>query len=121
MTWFVEGLGKFITGNDGYTKTAIDSLGLAALLQKTGQGWMWTNEDYAAAYLAVKYLDKQIRSSGASAVNGVNASEGIKHLTTWMKTPSADANAGATASGLNQYLRHIQLCTWLRAKATHRY
>ena len=95
--------GKFITGNDGYTKTAIDSLGLAALLQKTGQGWMWTNEDYAAAYLAVKYLDKQIRSSGASAVNGVNASEGIKHLTTWMKT-QRDANAGATASGLNQYI-----------------
>ena len=39
MTWFVEGLGKFITGNDGYTKTAIDSIGLAALLQKTGQLW----------------------------------------------------------------------------------
>ena len=105
MTWFVEGLGKFITGNDGYTKTAIDSLGLAALLQKTGQGWMWTNEDYAAAYLAVKYLDNQIRSSGASAVNGVNASEGIKHLTTWMKT-QRDANAGASGSGLNQYIEN---------------
>ena len=86
MTWFVEGLGKFITGNDGYTKTAIDSLGLAALLPKTGQGWMGTNDVSVAGYLAVKYLDKQIRSSGAPQLMDVNASEGIKHLTTWMKT-----------------------------------
>ena len=39
----------------------------------------------------------------AAAVNGVNAADGIKHLTTWMKA-QRDANAGASASGLNQYL-----------------
>ena len=48
-------------------------------------------------------MDNQIRSSGAAAVNGVNAGDGIKHLTTWMKA-QRDANAGASASGLNQYI-----------------
>ena len=37
------------------------------------------------------------------AVNGVSATDGVKHLTTWMKA-QRDANAGASASGLNQYL-----------------
>jgi flagellin len=78
-------------------------LGTAALVQLAGDGWNGGSDDYAGAYLAVKYLDNQIRSSGAAAVNGVNATDGIKHLTTWMKEQRV-ANAGASASGLNQYI-----------------
>jgi flagellin len=113
MTWLAEGLAEFIRGADYRANSSINSLGVAALLQKPDAGWGGGSDDYAGAYLAVKYLDNQIRSSGASAVNGVNASEGIKHLTTWMKEQK-DANAGASASGLNQYIEN-------HLNATHGY
>ena len=103
MTWLAEGLAEFIRGADYRADASKNSLGTAALVQLAGDGWNGGTDDYAGAYLAVKYLDNQIQSSGAVAVNGVIATEGIKHLTTWMKE-QRDANAGATASGLNQYI-----------------
>ena len=42
-------------------------------MQLPDSGWGGGSDDYAGAYLAVKYLDNQIRTSGAAAVNGVNA------------------------------------------------
>ena len=103
MTWLAEGLAEFIRGADARANSSKTNLGTATLVQLPGLGWNGGTDDYAGAYLAVKYLDNQIRSSGAAAVNGVNAADGIKHLTTWMKA-QRDANAGASASGLNQYL-----------------
>ena len=103
MTWLAEGLAEFIRGADNRANASKNSLGTAALVQLAGDGWNGGSDDYAGAYLAVKYLDNQIRSSGATAVNTVNANEGIKHLTTWMKA-QRDANLGASASGLNQYI-----------------
>ena len=103
MVWLAEGLAEFIRGADARANSSKTNLGTATLVQLPGLGWNGGTDDYAGAYLAVKYLDNQIRSSGAAAVNGVNAADGIKHLTTWMKA-QRDANAGASASGLNQYL-----------------
>lgn len=103
MTWFAEGLAEFIRGADSRANSSINTLGTAALVQLPDSGWGGGSDDYAGAYLAVKYLDSKIRSSGASAVGGVNASDGIKHLTTWMKA-QRDAGAGASSSGLNQYI-----------------
>jgi flagellin len=103
MTWLAEGLAEFIRGADSRANASKTSLGTAALVQLPGNGWNGGSDDYAGAYLAVKYLDNQIRSSGAAAVNGVNATDGVKHLTTWMKV-QRDANAGASTSGLNQYI-----------------
>ena len=54
--------------------------------------------------MAVKYLDDKIRNSNAANnSSGVSVTEGIKHLTTWMKA-QRDAGAGAEKSGLNQYI-----------------
>ena len=103
MVWLAEGLAEFIRGADARANSSKTNLGTATLVQLPGLGWNGGTDDYAGAYLAVKYLDNQIRSSGAAAVNGVSAADGIKHLTTWMKA-QRDANAGASASGLNQYL-----------------
>ena len=103
MVWLAEGLAEFIRGADARANSSKTNLGTATLVQLPGLGWNGGTDDYAGAYLAVKYLDNQIRSSGAAAVNGVNAADGIKHLTTWMKA-QRDSNAGASASGLNQYL-----------------
>jgi flagellin len=103
MTWLAEGLAEFIRGADYRADASKNSLGTAALVQLAGDGWNGGSDDYAGAYLAVKYLDNQIRTSGAAAVNGVNATDGVKHLTTWLKA-QRDANAGASASGLNQYI-----------------
>ena len=103
MTWLAEGLAECIRGADARANSSKTNLGTATLVQLPGLGWNGGTDDYAGAYLAVKYLDNQIRSSGAAAVNGVSAADGVKHLTTWMKA-QRDANAGASASGLNQYL-----------------
>ena len=104
MTWFAEGLAEFIRGADSRAKSSLDSLGMSALLAKPNAGWGSLSDDYAGAYLAVKYLDHKIRNStGANNSSGVSVTEGIKHLTTWMKA-QRDAGAGAEKSGLNQYI-----------------
>lgn len=103
MTWLAEGLAEFIRGADTRADGSKTSLGVAALVQKPGSGWGSQSDDYAGAYLAVKYLDDKIRSSGAGAIGGIPVTDGVKHLTTWMKA-QRDANAGASASGLNQYI-----------------
>ena len=102
MTWLAEGLAEFIRGADARANSSKTNLGTATLVQLPGLGWNGGTDDYAGAYLAVKYLDNQIRSSGAAAVNGVSAADGIKHLTTWMKFSGTPMQA--IASGLNQYL-----------------
>jgi flagellin-like hook-associated protein FlgL len=108
MTWLAEGLAEFIIGADYRASTSItqlggDPAGVTALVQKPAAGWGSTSDDYAGAYLAVKYLDDKIRSSGSGAIGGIPVTDGVKHLTTWMKA-QRDANAGASASGLNQYI-----------------
>ena len=104
MTWLAEGLAEFIRGADSRAKSSIDSLGIPALLAKPSSGWGSGSDDYAGAYLAVKYLDDKVRNSNAANnSSGISVTEGIKHLTTWMKA-QRDAGAGAEKSGLNQYL-----------------
>ena len=56
----------------------------------------WASSDqYAAAYLAVRFLHSEIKAAGHS--------DGIKHMTQWMKS-QFDAGAGAADSGLNKYM-----------------
>ena len=60
----------------------------AALGSAIGTGnESWVSDQYATAYLAVKYLHSRIVASGQS--------DGVKHMTTWMKN-QFDANAGAS-------------------------
>ena len=99
MTWLAEGLAEFIRGADYRAKSSIDSIGVAALLQKPNTGWGKGSDDYAGAYLAIKYLDEQIRASatGQGNASGIDTDEGIKHLTTWMRDQRT-ADAGASNS-----------------------
>ena len=73
---------------------------ISSLASKIGTGnEAWTARDqYAAGYLAVKYLDKAI----ADANLDYNGNKGIGHMTEWMKAQH-DANAGSANSGINDY------------------
>ena len=109
MTWLAEGLAEFIIGADYRASSSItqlggDPAGVTALVQKPADGWGSTSDDYAGAYLAVKYLDNRIRGSvpGQANGSGIDTDSGIKHLTTWMRDQRV-ANAGASNSGLDQY------------------
>ena len=111
MTWLAEGLAEFIRGADYRANSSINSIGVAALLQKPNAGWGSASDDYAGAYLAVKYLDKQIRASDSNVnASGVDTNQGIKHLTTWMRDQRT-ANAGASNSGLEQYFANYDIRT----------
>ena len=121
MTWLAEGLAEFIRGADYRASSSITNLGggntgIDALLQMPNQtqGWQGGSNDYAAAYLAVKYLDERIRNHSVSspingldangnlAPNSVDTSDGIKHLTSWMRNQRV-GDQGASSSGLDQY------------------
>ena len=105
-SWFMEGLAEFIHGADdrvlGHLGTTPTDSEISALTAKIGTGnEAWTASDqYAAAYLATRYLDNAIANAGLSASNG-NA--GIGHMTEWMKAKH-DLNSGSTNSGINAYL-----------------
>ena len=61
----------------------------------------WTSSDqYATAYLAVKYLHSRIVASGQS--------DGIKHMTTWMKN-QFDTSQGASNSGIDDYFQTFNI------------
>ena len=81
-TWFKEGLAEFIHGADSSVNSILNGNGdnFAALASAIGTGnesWV-SGEQYATGYLAVKYLHSRIIASGQA--------DGVKHMTTWMKT-----------------------------------
>mgnify|MGYP001295242014 CR=1 FL=1 len=99
-TWFKEGLAEFIHGADSDVKNILNGNGddyaaLNGAIQTGNESWA-SSEQYAAGYLAVKYLHSKIQAAGAGF------GDGIKHMTTWMKT-EFDAGNGAAASGINAY------------------
>jgi flagellin-like hook-associated protein FlgL len=97
MAWFAEGLAELIRGADSSVSRVLNSgTSVPDIVKLPGAGWNGGEADYAAAYLAVKFLDDKIRSS--------HSADGIKNLTTWMKTQKG-AGAGAALSGLNEYLK----------------
>ncbi|GAA0746512.1 flagellinolysin [Clostridium oceanicum] len=83
-TWFSEGTAEFVHGADERLAQSIKSLGsVKAVVDKIGDGKNWPknadSDDYSAAYLAVRYLDKQLDSSGGN---------GIKEIFDFLKKPS---------------------------------
>ncbi len=103
-TWFKEGLAELIHGADGRVfgilgaapgNAQIDAL--TAAIGDGNEGWS-TNDQYASAYLAARYLDFQIKASGEA--------QGIKHLTRWMENRFNNVPlATAADSGLNAYFQ----------------
>ncbi len=103
-TWFKEGLAELIHGADGRVfgilgaapgNAQIDAL--TAAIGNGNEGWS-TNDQYASAYLAARYLDFQIKASGEA--------QGIKHLTRWMENRFNNVPlATAADSGLNAYFQ----------------
>ena len=104
--WLKEGLAEFIHGaddrvfsilganpSDGEITSLINAIG-------TGNESWSTSEQYASAYLAVRFLDYEIKQAALS--NGATG-DGIKHMTRWMKTQFDDPNKGPAASGFNAY------------------
>ena len=103
-TWFKEGLAEFIHGADNRVNSILNNNGndFASLVGAIGTGnESWTSSDqYATAYLAVKYLHSRIVASGQS--------DGIKHMTTWMKN-QFDASQGASNSGIDDYFQTFNI------------
>ncbi|AFA47646.1 flagellinolysin [Acetobacterium woodii] len=85
-TWFTEGVAEFTHGGDERLESAITSLGsIEAVRDNIGTGseadWNGNSNDYGTGYLAVRYLDKQIRLNGGT---------GIKEVTTYLAAHSTE-------------------------------
>ena len=77
-------MAEFIHGADSDVKNILNGNGddyaaLNGAIQTGNESWA-SSEQYAAGYLAVKYLHSKIQAAGAGF------GDGIKHMTTWMKT-----------------------------------
>ena len=102
--WLKEGLAEFIHGGDSRVKAHLGTNpsddDIQQLINEIGTGnedWS-SSEQYAAGYLAVRFLHSEIKEAGHT--------DGIKHMTTWMKA-QFDADKGSSASGLNSYLANF--------------
>lgn len=98
-TWFIEGTAEFVHGADERLKGSIFTMGggslnpanldagVAAVVNKMGTGsegdWGSTSNDYSAAYLAVRYLDHQIKAGGGGNAGNANPN-GIKLVTQYL-------------------------------------
>jgi flagellin len=111
-TWLSEGLAELIHGQDSRIRGILgndpsdDKIRELASAIGTGNEAWTSNEQYAAAYLAARFLDSEIRNSSfthSTTTNSFDKSDGIRHMTEWMKEQKT-ANAGAAASGLDAYI-----------------
>jgi len=97
-TWFKEGLAEFIRGADSRVNTHLQSGSTIASLVgevAVGKSWGGSSEEYASAFLAISYLHKKIVDAGLS--------DGIKHMTMWMRDQFQDPTKNAATSGINAY------------------
>jgi flagellin len=97
-TWFKEGLAEFIRGADSRVSSHLQSgTSIADLVGEisVGQNWGGTSEEYAASFLAISYLHKKIVDAGMT--------DGIKHMTMWMRDQFQDPTKNAATSGINAY------------------
>ena len=111
-TWLKEGLAEFIHGADsrvyGILGNDPSDDKIRELISAIGTGnESWSaNDQYAAAYLAARFLDSEIKEASfthTTTTGSFTKDDGIKHLTAWMKD-QYDANAGAANSGFNAYI-----------------
>ena len=116
-TWLKEGLAEFIHGADervfGILGNDPSDDEIRDLINAIGTGnedWS-ANDQYAAAYLAVRFLDAEIKDAGFSDTvsnfdgsgGTFTSSDGVKHLTAWMRS-QYDSGASAADSGFNAYI-----------------
>jgi len=104
-TWFKEGLAEFIHGADSRVNSILSGNGndFSALTSAIGSGnesWV-SSEQYATGYLAVKFLHSRIKASGQT--------DGIKHMTTWMKTQFDDITKTSSDSGIDDYFQTFNI------------
>ena len=111
-TWLKEGLAEFIHGADsrvyGILGNDPSEDKIRELINAIGTGnESWSaNDQYAAAYLASRFLDSEIKEASfthTTTTGSFTKDDVIKHLTAWMKD-QYDANAGAANSGFNAYI-----------------
>jgi len=103
-SWLKEGLAGILGNNlsDDDIRDLINAIG-------TGNEDWSANDQYAAAYLAVRFLDAEIKDAGFSdtvtnfASGTFTSSDGVKHLAAWMRS-KYDSGASAADSGFNAYI-----------------
>lgn len=63
-TWFIEGAAEFIHG----AEERVQADGIANVLADNISAWGGGSVDYSSAYVAMRYLHKQIKAAGGSGV-----------------------------------------------------
>ncbi|WKY48352.1 flagellinolysin [Eubacteriaceae bacterium ES3] len=99
-TWFSEGVAEFTHGGDERLESAIASLGsINAVVANFGTGaesdWNGVANDYGSAYLAVRYMDQQIKAEGGT---------GVKEVLQYLKDNPNDTLDDALADAKNNYV-----------------
>lgn len=129
--WFVEGTAEFIQGADErlkseiYNSTAsgIDNTKLDSLISRAkdllnGAVWSGSSKDYAAGYLATKYLDSKLKANGtdfktlmqqiqASAYSGTQALK--DNITALTASGTYAAFVSDFESNANAYVHSLDL------------
>ncbi len=117
-TWFTEGIAEFTHGGDERLESAIASLGsIEAVRDNIGTGseadWNGNSNDYGSGYLAVRYLDKQIRLNGGTGINEVttylaaNSTENLDDALAAMKAAHGGLSFNSSATMIAQFKANV--------------
>lgn len=112
--FFIEGVAEFTHGGDERLEGGIAAMGsVENVVANIGTGlysdWHGNSNDYASAYLAVRYLDHQIRLNDGTGIKEVTAylaghpSENLDQTLAAMKIAHAGLSFNSTATWISQF------------------
>ena len=112
--FFIEGVAEFTHGGDERLESGIALLGsVENVVANIGTGeygaWSGDSNDYASAYLAVRYMDKQIRLNGGTGIKEVtsylatNPTHNLDQALLAMKTAHGGLSFNNTATWISQF------------------
>lgn len=117
-TWFTEGVAEFTHGGDERLESSLASLStIEAVRDNIGTGseadWNGDSNDYGTGYLAVRYMDKQIRLNGGAGIKDVTTylaahpTENLDQALAAMKIAHAGLSFNSTATMISQFKANV--------------
>lgn len=97
--WFVEGATQFIQGADERVKAELSNINTQHSLEtlfNTDVGYSSTSAGYAVSYIAVKFLDNEIRANGGTGIHEI-----FDRLKNGKTIDQALASVSALHNGMN--------------------
>jgi hypothetical protein len=109
-TWFIEGTAEYIAGAMERVALSLDRLSPRQLIDRVSRPWEGDSPQYAAAYLAVRYLDQATAAGGGlkAIMQRLKSGEHLDQAITAVSGGALAGESGFVAAFLAQGVAFLQ-------------